>query len=70
MYFAQLAYNCEGAMAQISLSVTGLEPPLMLQVSSIKQNIAFTVFHNSGNESSLSLECMYLGYHSPELQGT
>lgn len=57
-------------MAQISLSVTGLEPPLMLQVSAIKWNIAFTVFQNSGNESSLSLECLYLGYRSPELQGT
>lgn len=57
-------------MAQISLRVTGLEPPLMLQVSTIKRNIAFTVFRNHGNESSLSLECLYLGCHSPELQGT
>lgn len=56
-------------MAQISLSVTGLEPPLTLQVSAIKRNIAFTVFQNSGNESSLSLECVYLGCHSPELRG-
>ena len=45
-------------MAQTSLSVTGLEPLLMLQVSAIKWNIAFTVFQNSGNESSLSLECL------------